>query len=84
MNAAPRLSEAFAAVLRRRRLQRGLSQEALAEAAGIHHTYVGLIERGQRKPTIEVAERLAAALGEKLSTLIAAAERKARSRTATR
>lgn len=44
--------------------------------AGIHHTYVGLIERGKRKPTIEVAERIARALGKKLSTLIGEAERK--------
>ena len=49
-------------VIRRHRIRRGLSQEALAEAAGIHHTYVGLVERGKRKPTIEVAERLATAL----------------------
>jgi hypothetical protein len=27
--------------------------------AGIHHTYVGLLERGERKPTIDVAERVA-------------------------
>ncbi len=53
----------------------GLSQEALAEAAGVHHTYVGLVERGKRNPTIEVAERLARALGKKLSALIAQAER---------
>ena len=37
---------------------------------------VGLLERGERKPTIDVAERVARALGRKLSTLIAEAERK--------
>lgn len=52
-----------------------MSQEALAEAAGIHHTYVGLLERGKRKPTIDVADRLARALGIRLSTLIEEAER---------
>ncbi len=67
-------------VIRRHRIRRGLSQEALAEAAGIHHTYVGLVERGKRKPTIEVAERLATALNEKLSALVAEAERHARER----
>ncbi len=46
-------------MVRKHRPQKGLSQEALAEAAGIHHTYVGLLERGERKPTIEVAERVA-------------------------
>jgi transcriptional regulator with XRE-family HTH domain len=35
----------------------------------------GLLERGKRKPTIDVAERVARALGKKLSTLVAEAER---------
>jgi transcriptional regulator with XRE-family HTH domain len=65
----------FARVVRKHRAQGGLSKEALAEAAGIHHTYVGLLERGERKPTIEVAERVARARGKKLSALIAEAER---------
>jgi transcriptional regulator with XRE-family HTH domain len=66
------------AVIRRYREQKGLSEEALAEAAGVHHTYVGLVERGKRKPTLDVAEKLARALGKKLSTLIAEAERTAK------
>ncbi|MGH7812924.1 MAG: helix-turn-helix domain-containing protein [Candidatus Binataceae bacterium] len=51
------------------------SQEALAEAARIHPTYVSLLERGKRKPTVEVANRIAQALGVKLSALIEEAER---------
>jgi ribosome-binding protein aMBF1 (putative translation factor) len=74
MKRASRLSTAFARIVRKHRAHRGLSQEALAEAAGIHHTYVGLVERGERKPTIDVADRLASALGVKLSTLISEAE----------
>ena len=50
------LTASFARVVRKHRARQGLSQEALAEAAGIHHTYVGLLERGERKPTIDVAE----------------------------
>jgi transcriptional regulator with XRE-family HTH domain len=65
-----RLGAAFADAVRRR----GLSQEALAEAAGIHHTYVNLVERGARKPTIEVADNIARALGIKLSILSSEAE----------
>jgi transcriptional regulator with XRE-family HTH domain len=76
MGVASRITPAFAEIVRRRREQKGLSQEALAEAAGVHHTYVGLVERGRRKPTLDVAERLALALGKKLSALIAEAERK--------
>jgi transcriptional regulator with XRE-family HTH domain len=78
MGGTSRLASAFAEVIRRRREQKGLSQEALAEGAGVHHTYVGLVERGKRKPTLDVAARLASALGRKLSTLIAEAERRAR------
>jgi transcriptional regulator with XRE-family HTH domain len=52
-----------------------MSQEALAEAAAVHHTYIGLLERGMRKPTIEVADRIARALGKKLSALVEEAER---------
>jgi transcriptional regulator with XRE-family HTH domain len=75
MDGSSRLCRAFARVIKRHRASQKLSQEALAEAAGIHHTYVGLLERGQRKPTIDVAERLARALGTKLSHLILEAER---------
>ena len=74
MRGASRLSRKFAEVIKSHRLQRGLSQEALAEKAGVHHTYVSMVERGVCRPTIEVAERLARALGKKLSILIAEAE----------
>lgn len=49
--------------LRRLRGERGLSQEAFAEKAGIHRTYVGGIERGTRNVTLETLERIAAAFG---------------------
>ena len=55
--------------------QHGSPKRHSTEAAGIHHTYVGLLERGERKPTIDVADRVARALGKKLSALIAEAER---------
>lgn len=45
--------------LRRLRRERGLSQEAFAEKAGIHRTYVGGIERGDRNVTLETVERIA-------------------------
>jgi transcriptional regulator with XRE-family HTH domain len=77
MSVTSGLTLAFAAVIRRHRERKGLSQEALAEAAGVHHTYVGLVERAKRKPTLDVAERLARALGKKLSTLVVEAERTA-------
>lgn len=52
----------FAANVRRRRLELGLSQEELAEAAGVHRTYVGMLERGEKNVTIYNIERIALAL----------------------
>jgi transcriptional regulator with XRE-family HTH domain len=49
--------------LRRLRREKGWSQEAFAEEAGIHRTYVSDIERGARNPTIAVLEQLARPLG---------------------
>jgi transcriptional regulator with XRE-family HTH domain len=73
--ARPRLSPAFARTLREHRKRRGISQERLAHAAGLHRTYVGLIERGQRNPTLDAAHALARALGTRLSDLVREAER---------
>ncbi len=71
------LSAAFAEVVQELRAKRRLSQEDLAHDAGLHRTYVGLIERGLRNPTIEVGNALALALGTTLSDMIRRAERKA-------
>ena len=52
----------FAANVRLRRLELGLSQEALAERAGVHRTYVGMLERSEKNCTIYNIERIALAL----------------------
>ena len=57
------LRSIFAQNLRVRRLEKGLSQEGLAELAGLHRTYVSSVERCKRNITLETVERLAAALG---------------------
>lgn len=48
--------------LRRLRVKRALSQEALAVDAGVDRSYVGRIERGIENPTVETLDRLAKAL----------------------
>jgi len=65
MSVAPthcRLVAVFAANVRRRRIELGLSQEVLAERAGVHRTYVGMLERGEKNVTIYNIERIADAL----------------------
>jgi transcriptional regulator with XRE-family HTH domain len=46
--------------LRAYRLARGLSQEAFADAVGVHRTYMGGLERGERNITLRGLERIAA------------------------
>jgi transcriptional regulator with XRE-family HTH domain len=47
-----------------------MSQEALADAAELHRTYVGSIERGERNVSIDNMERIARALGLDLLDLL--------------
>jgi len=54
--------ERFARNLREKRLERGLSQEHLADLAGVHRTYVGSLERAERNVSIDSMERLASSL----------------------
>ena len=49
--------------LRAARLQRKLSQETLAQKAGLSVSYVSMLERGQRTPPLDTLESLAKALG---------------------
>lgn len=51
------------------RAEQGLSQEALADLAGLHRTYIGAIERGERNLSIDNVERIALALGVHITRL---------------
>jgi transcriptional regulator with XRE-family HTH domain len=68
------VSRRFGTVVRERRIAAGLSQEQLAEAAGLHPTYVGMVERGIRNPTLDVAARIAKALKISLPRLLEQAQ----------
>src|SRR3546814_11002075 len=61
--AAMDIRERLARNLRLLRQEKGWSQEAFADEAGLHRTYISDLERGARNPTITVVDKLAIALG---------------------
>jgi transcriptional regulator with XRE-family HTH domain len=65
---APR--DTLARNLRQLRAERGLSQEELGDLVGLHRTYIGSVERGERNISIDNIARLAEAFGIKLSKLL--------------
>lgn len=72
------LSQDFGRLVRQLRVAAGLSQESLAQAADLHPTYISMVERGVRNPTLDVAERLARAFEMNLADLIKRAEQSRR------
>lgn len=70
MSVSTNARELFAKRLRQIRLSKGLSQEALADLAGLHRTYVGSVERSERNVSIDNMERLAKALEVDISELL--------------
>lgn len=69
------LSESFALVVQKHRMDQGLSRAVLAEQSGLHQTYIGLLERGKRSPNLDTAQAIARALGVSLSRLIVECEK---------
>ena len=59
--------EKFGEKVREERHQKGLSQEELAARAGVHRTYIGMIERAEKNITLENIEKVIKALGLKIS-----------------
>lgn len=62
--------EALAANLRKMRGERNLSQEALADLAGIHRNYLGGIERCERNVGLDNLQKIGAALGVTIAELV--------------
>ena len=63
------IEERFGERVRSLRQSKGLSQEELAFKAGMHRTYLGGIERGERNPSLRNIAAIAKALGVTLSEL---------------
>jgi transcriptional regulator with XRE-family HTH domain len=68
-------NKALGLAVKELRRRKGLSQEELARASGLHPTYISGIERGLRNPTWRSLSRLCEPLGVKLSELASLAER---------
>ena len=64
------INQKFGQRIRETRKAKGLSQEKLANLAEIDRTYLPEVERGERNISLVVAEKIANALGEKLSKLV--------------
>ena len=60
----------FGKKVREERLKLGLSQEELASRAGVHRTYIGMIERAEKNITLENIEKIAKALGIPIAGLV--------------
>ena len=75
VNRDERVQAAFGKAVRKFRTAAGISQERLAELAGLNRTYLGDVERGERNVSIVNMEKIARALGAKLSDIVAEMER---------
>ncbi|MDP3749287.1 MAG: helix-turn-helix transcriptional regulator [Phenylobacterium sp.] len=64
------LRKVFGTKVRRIRKERGLSQEALADVAGLHRTFVGFVERAETNVSIDNIGRIADALGVSAASLL--------------
>lgn len=62
--------EVFGQNVRTFRVEQGLSQEQLAEKAGLHRTYIGMIERAEKNITLCNIEKIALALNVDIKSLV--------------
>lgn len=68
------LTNSFLGLVQGIREKSGLTREQLADLAGVHRTTIGLLERKERTPTLQVSSQIATALGATLSELIQESE----------
>lgn len=60
----------FGKRVREEREKRGISQERLGELAGVHRTYIGMIERAEKNITLTNMQKIAKALGLRVNHLV--------------
>lgn len=70
VNLQKHYQESIGAKIRREREKLGISQEQFGELAGVHRTYVGMVERGEKNITIHNLTRFAHALKLQVRDLI--------------
>ncbi|MGP5225949.1 helix-turn-helix domain-containing protein [Psychrobacter aquimaris] len=57
------INQTFGLQVKRYRKKKGISQEELASISGLHRTYIGSIERGERNVSLNNVEKIAISLG---------------------
>jgi len=69
------IQDTFGKAVREARMTVGISQEELADRSGLHRTYISLLERGQRNPSLAVIEEISHALGISMVDLVGRIEK---------
>jgi len=64
----------FGILIRALRVERGITQEELSYRAGVHRTYIGMIERGEKNVTLESIKKIAKALGISMTNIFSKLE----------
>jgi transcriptional regulator with XRE-family HTH domain len=70
MKVPSKVLQQFAKRLREMRAAKGISQEKLGALAGVHRTYIGMLERAEKNITLGNMERIAKALGVRIRDLV--------------
>lgn len=60
----------FGEILRKKRVEKNLSQEDFAELVGVHRTYIGMLERAEKNITLLNIEKIANALNISIAELL--------------
>ncbi|MGP8270388.1 MAG: helix-turn-helix domain-containing protein [Terracidiphilus sp.] len=74
-NSSPGIEGTFGVILRTLRLGRDMSQEELAHVSGYHRNYIGILERGEKSPSLRTLFNLGGALSISPSEMLRRVER---------